>query len=162
MGPASSIVIRLPIALIADHLILNFQVAMVRRILPFLAVLVLVLAGPARELLGAWAPQASCCCGEAGDPGEGTGPCGMPKAPCSPRCPHSAPGQTFQAPAARTAIVETAQRRSARRREPVPCPALRAQATTRTSAGPVQAARGWPPPPWPGEDPQAGLGQFRI
>ena len=132
---------------------------MARRVIHFIALVVLVLGGPARAMFGADAPRAVCCCGEA-NPGQDLGPCGMPKAPCAPRCPHSGASQAIQAPILRTAEVQAARIREAGpRREPAPWPAAIAAARTFTAPASVPASHG---PPGIPRDLQAGLCQFRI
>ncbi len=131
---------------------------MVRRLLHLLALLALVLSGPAQGLLVAAAPAASCCCGgSAEDPS----PCGMPKGPCAPRCPT---GPSQSAPAAPAALVSRARaaqvRKAAPRKEPAPWPAFAAQ--TRVRRAFLEAAPSHAPPLPPRRDPQAKLSQFRI
>jgi len=131
---------------------------MVRHLLNLIALLALVLSGPAQGLLVAGAPPAACCCcgGEAQDPS----PCGMPEAPCAPRCPTGA-SQSTPAPAVLASRVRAAQARKASpRKEPAPWPAFAVRSEGRTAfleAAPAHA------PPLPGRrDPQAELSQFRI
>jgi hypothetical protein len=131
---------------------------MVRRLLHLIALLALVLSGPAQGLLMAGAPPAACCCcgGEAQDPS----PCGMPKAPCAPRCPSGASLSTV-APVTQVSRTRAAQtRKAAPRKEPAPWPAAAVRAGRRSAF--LEAAPAHAPPLPPRRDPQAALSQFRI
>ncbi|BDU74064.1 hypothetical protein [Mesoterricola silvestris] len=139
---------------------------MVRRLLHLVALIALVLAGPAQGLLMAGAQPAACCCcgGEAGEPspcGMPKAPCGSPRTPCAPQCPGPGTSRTVQAPVALVARVRAAQvRAAAPRKEPAPWPAtlLRAQ-----GPAPFLASAPAHAPPLPlRRDSQATLSQFRI
>jgi hypothetical protein len=131
---------------------------MARRLLHLIALVVLVLAGPAQGMF-APAPPPTCCCGEADTPGQDRGPCGMPKGPCAPRCPTGA-AQATLAPAVTVTAVQAAQkRRAAPRRESAPWPSTYA---VRLPAAPAPANLFRGPPPLRFRDPQAGFSQFRI
>ena len=134
---------------------------MARRLLHLIALLLLVLSGPAQGMVLAGVPHPACCCGEAMGAAGDLGPCGMPKAPCPPQCPRSGAAQGLQAPAVLTAKVHAADlREAAQRREPAPWPAAYAVAgSLEMPASPLASHS--PPRGRPG-DLQAGLCQFRI
>jgi len=134
---------------------------MVRRVLHLIALVLLVLSGPAQGMVMAGVPHPGCCCGEAEGAGGDLGPCGMPKAPCPPQCPRSGASQGLQAPMVRTARVQVADaRETAPRREPAPWPAVVAAAGC--PEVPAVALGSPSPPRGRLGDLQAGLCQFRI
>ena len=134
---------------------------MTRRILHLLALVALVLAGPARGLVLAGAPPVvCCCCDEPDQPDTELGPCGMPK------CPARSPSGTncgVQAPVlAAVRVQQSTQkaRAAARRLEPAPWPG--GMALVRFRSADIAAAPAHGPPFRRFADPQAGLRQFRI
>ena len=132
---------------------------MARRFLHFLALVLLVLTGPAQGLFTSEAPQRCCCCGEAPEPGSDRGPCGMPTCPPT-RCPPTGASLTAQAPVLLASRVRIAQVRLREpRREPSPWPPRAAMTPRAASAGP---ARAHGPPLRRFGDPQAELRTFRI